>query len=139
SGRATFAVGDWTRPVAGRFDIVVSNPPYIPSAEIARLAVDVRAFDPDIALDGGNDGLDAYRLILAALDDVRWIAGAAFFAVGAGHAPHGVALAEPLGFVPRIHRDLAGIERVVELRRATASRQKMGLETGNEQATFRSP
>ena len=58
--------GDLFAPVAGRtFDLIVSNPPYIPSDDIATLAPDVRDYDPRLALDGGPDGLSAYRAIVA--------------------------------------------------------------------------
>jgi len=64
--RAGFVAGDWFEPIEGRFDIVVSNPPYIASAEIAGLSREV-SYDPLLALDGGEDGLDAYRRIAAGL------------------------------------------------------------------------
>lgn len=58
--------GSWFAPLAGRvFDVIVSNPPYIPSAVIPTLDVEVREHDPLLALDGGEDGLDAYRAIAA--------------------------------------------------------------------------
>mgnify|MGYP002684562850 CR=1 FL=1 len=78
-GRARFAVGDWLAPIQARFDLVASNPPYIPRGEIPGLAVDVRDFDPDIALDGGMDGLDAYRRIFSGLDHILAVEGMAFF------------------------------------------------------------
>jgi release factor glutamine methyltransferase len=56
---------NWFERVEGRFDLIVSNPPYIPSREIAELEPDVREHDPHLALDGGNDGLEPYRLIAA--------------------------------------------------------------------------
>jgi release factor glutamine methyltransferase len=59
--RAAFAAGDWTNPLAGRFDVILSNPPYIPLADRAGLAPDVRDYDPALALFGGVDGLDPYR------------------------------------------------------------------------------
>jgi len=59
--RAGFIACDYARALSGPFDLVVSNPPYIRSAEIAGLAVEVRDHDPLLALDGGSDGLDAYR------------------------------------------------------------------------------
>jgi release factor glutamine methyltransferase len=63
AARATFAVSDWGAAIEGRFDLIVSNPPYIPSGDIAGLAPEVRAHDPALALDGGEDGLAAYRAI----------------------------------------------------------------------------
>jgi release factor glutamine methyltransferase len=63
AARARFIGADWLEGVGGRFDLIVSNPPYIASAEIAGLAPEVAAFDPRAALDGGVDGLDAYRRI----------------------------------------------------------------------------
>ncbi len=63
--RARFAVSDWFEALAGRYDIIVSNPPYVASAEIGGLAPEVAEHDPLAALDGGLDGLDAYRRIAA--------------------------------------------------------------------------
>jgi release factor glutamine methyltransferase len=137
--RARFAVGNWLAAVGGRFDIVVSNPPYIPREEIAGLAVDVRAFDPDMALDGGADGLDAYRAIAACLQGVVNEGGTAFFEVGRDQAGVVRRIFEDLGWTTATHPDLAGIDRVVEVRRGKASRQKMGLEIVREPATFATP
>jgi release factor glutamine methyltransferase len=64
--RAVFC-GNWGESIGTRFDLVVANPPYIASADMAGLPVEVRAHDPARALDGGADGLDAYRAILADL------------------------------------------------------------------------
>src|SRR6185312_9557912 len=63
--RAAFVACDYGTALAGGYDLVVTNPPYIRTAEIATLAADVRDFDPPCALDGGPDGLDAYRAIAA--------------------------------------------------------------------------
>jgi len=68
------------------FDILISNPPYIPSGDIAGLAEDVRCYDPVLALDGGADGMDVYRQLVSRLSAVV-PAGWAFFEVGAGQAP----------------------------------------------------
>ncbi len=138
-GRAAFVVGDWAGPLSARFDLVVSNPPYIPREEIGGLAVDVRVFDPDMALDGGFDGLDAYRIILAAMDALLERDGGAFLEVGAGQAEAVSRLAESHGFATARHRDIGGIDRVVEVKRGKASRQKMGLEISSEPATVRAP
>ncbi|HUQ35701.1 MAG TPA: peptide chain release factor N(5)-glutamine methyltransferase [Aestuariivirga sp.] len=63
AGRASFVQANWFEGIAGKFDLIVSNPPYIPLGDIAGLAPDVREFDPPRALDGGPDGLEAYRRI----------------------------------------------------------------------------
>lgn len=65
-GRATFVCGDWLEAIKGRFDMIVANPPYVRSAEIDALEPEVARFEPRRALDGGADGLDAYRHIGAA-------------------------------------------------------------------------
>ncbi len=62
-GRSAFVLADWAEPFCGPFDLILSNPPYIKSEEIAGLAEDVRRYDPASALDGGADGLEAYRRI----------------------------------------------------------------------------
>ena len=63
AGRASFVQANWFEGIGGKFDLIVSNPPYIPLGDIAGLAPDVREFDPSRALDGGPDGLEAYRRI----------------------------------------------------------------------------
>ncbi|HET6379157.1 MAG TPA: peptide chain release factor N(5)-glutamine methyltransferase [Methylocella sp.] len=70
AGRGHIVCGDWTQALRGPFDVIVSNPPYIPRADIRQLAPDVRNFDPRLALDGGDDGLDAYRAIIPSLPEL---------------------------------------------------------------------
>ena len=65
SSRANFIAADWLDATAGNFDLILSNPPYIAAREIASLADEVAAYDPRLALDGGPDGLEAYRRIAA--------------------------------------------------------------------------
>ena len=65
AGRCTFVACDIAAGVPGPFDLIVSNPPYVAHGEIASLAPEVRDYDPALALDGGADGLDAYRAIAA--------------------------------------------------------------------------
>jgi release factor glutamine methyltransferase len=120
--RARFAAADWTAAISGRFDIVASNPPYIRLGEIPDLPLDVRRFDPQIALDGGADGLAAYRVILSGLDGALAPAGAAFLELGAGQARDVGEVAEALGFEAFCRKDLAGIDRVLELTRGKKPR-----------------
>nr|WP_295468251.1 peptide chain release factor N(5)-glutamine methyltransferase [Mesorhizobium sp.] len=84
SGRIAFVMSDWFAAVEGPFDLIVSNPPYIPSAEIGTLSREVRGFDPLRALDGGADGLDPYGII--ARDGAAHLApdGAIIVEIGAG-------------------------------------------------------
>ncbi len=137
--RAGFAVTDWTAGIDGRFDLVVSNPPYIKSGEISGLAVEVSRFDPDMALDGGPDGLAAFRAVVDRLGAVLAGTGAAFIEIGAGQADSVTEMAVSLGFEARRHKDLGGIDRVLELRRGKIARQKMSLEIRGEPARFRAP
>ena len=84
AARISFALADMLDGIDGPFDLVISNPPYIPSADIAGLSAEVRRYDPGGALDGGEDGLDFYRRIIAGVPRVG--AGCVIFEVGAGQA-----------------------------------------------------
>ena len=90
--RVTFARSDWLDAVEGRFDVIVSNPPYIPRGDIAGLDPDVRCHDPLRALDGGEDGLDAYRVLIPAAADKLNAGGWLAMEVGDGQAPAAAAL-----------------------------------------------
>jgi release factor glutamine methyltransferase len=116
-GRARFVTGDWAKGLAGRFDVVVANPPYIESAAIDDLPVDVRLHDPHLALDGGRDGLDAYRSILADLGRIMGPEGRAFLEIGAGQRAEIEDLGRESGFATVFRADLAGIDRVAEMGR----------------------
>lgn len=112
--RTRFAVGDWGMGLSERFDLVVSNPPYIPDAEIETLAPEVVRFDPVAALAGGPDGLDAYRAIVAQLPNLLKSNGKVIFEVGAGQSADVAALLATAGFSGiGTRRDLAGVERAV--------------------------
>jgi release factor glutamine methyltransferase len=112
--RARFAVGDWGAGLSERFDLVVSNPPYIPDAEIEALAPEVVRFDPVAALAGGPDGLNAYRTIVAQLSNLLKSNGKVIFEVGAGQSGDVSALLAMAGFSGiGTRRDLAGVERAV--------------------------
>jgi release factor glutamine methyltransferase len=84
--RAEIRVSDWAEAVEGRFDLVVSNPPYIADAVIDGLEPEVREHDPRLALSGGADGLEAYRAILAALPDVLAPGGVLALEIGSDQA-----------------------------------------------------
>lgn len=110
--RARFQEGDWTRGLSGVFDIVVSNPPYIAAAEHATLAPEVRMYDPEIALTAGDDGLAAYRALLAQVAKILAPRGQVLLEVGVGQADAVTALAAAAGLrLLARRRDLSGIER----------------------------
>ena len=112
--RAAFRVGHWLEGVASRFDVVISNPPYIASAEIPHLMPEVRAHDPLAALDGGADGLEPYRLLIPQLPNVLKPQGLAVFEVGQGQDIAVADLFRRAGFTSvATRRDLGGIERCV--------------------------
>lgn len=115
--RAVFLAGDWAEAISGRFELVVSNPPYIESGGIAGLMAEVALYEPRRALDGGADGLEAYRRILARLPELLTSGGAAVLELGVGQsaAVGGLALRHGL-HVLDVRRDLAGIERAMVLR-----------------------
>lgn len=121
--RADFHLGDWrlgdcAANFAEQFDVVVSNPPYIASDEIDALGPEVSQHEPRIALDGGPDGLDAYRAIIARLADWLKPGGAFAFEVGKGQAGAVEALVTAAGYeIGPARADLAGIPRVVNGRR----------------------
>jgi release factor glutamine methyltransferase len=113
--RARFVACDYASGLAGSFDLIVSNPPYIRSADIAGLATEVRDFDPPAALDGGHDGLDAYRALIP--QAARLLAPHGVLAVEIGQGQHEDVrgLMTAAGLVPEgpAKADLAGIRRAV--------------------------
>jgi release factor glutamine methyltransferase len=115
--RATWQVARSLEGIVGPFDVLVCNPPYIPSDIIATLDPEVRQFDPRLALDGGTDGLDVYRQLLASAGPIV-PAGIIAFEVGAGQARVVAELGRATLALrntrsPIICRDLGGIERCV--------------------------
>lgn len=112
--RAVFVQSDWFSAVQGMFDVIISNPPYIPAGEIAGLAPEVRLYDPMGALDGGADGLDPYRLIIPQLGHFLKPGGMVAFEIGKGQDSAVVAMLNQAGFDSvETRADLAGISRVV--------------------------
>ncbi|MGI9384435.1 MAG: peptide chain release factor N(5)-glutamine methyltransferase [Methyloligellaceae bacterium] len=120
-GRSRFVCADWLNGLSGRFDLIVANPPYIPSAAVERLTPEVALYEPRAALDGGLDGLDAYRSILPGMRRVLRPGGWLIFEVGEGQADAVADLMAMQGFSPdaggwQCRKDLAGIVRCVAAR-----------------------
>lgn len=116
--RCAILEGSWLDPLeeGARFDVIVSNPPYIPQAEIRNLQDEVRNFDPLRALDGGKDGLDPYKILLPKLKKHLEPGGHIFFEYGIGQTDDLARLVTDHGFeVSRVVRDLGGVERVMEI------------------------
>jgi release factor glutamine methyltransferase len=114
--RSDWWQGDWAEGLRGPFDLVVSNPPYIPTADIAGLDREVREHDPHLALDGGIDGLDCYRKILPQISQLLAPSGLAVLEIGFGQDEDVAALATASGLsVLEIRPDLGGIPRAVVL------------------------
>ncbi len=124
AGRASVVAGDWAAPLAGRFDLVLSNPPYVARPDLARLMPEVALFEPPRALDGGEDGLDAYRALLRALPGLLAPGGLAVFELGAGQAGPVAAMARAEGFGTAVRADLGGVDRALLLEK------KVGIRTG---------
>ncbi|RXH00345.1 peptide chain release factor N(5)-glutamine methyltransferase [Bradyrhizobium vignae] len=117
--RAAFVACSYAAALRGPFDLIVSNPPYIPSGEIPKLSIEVREHDPHLALDGGNDGYDAYRALIPQAAERLAPGGALIVEAGQGQAQNietlmrGAALS--LDRPPKA--DLAGIPRAVSARK----------------------
>jgi release factor glutamine methyltransferase len=116
SSRAAFIAADWLDAVSGKFDLILSNPPYIAAGEIAGLAKEVADHDPRLALDGGPDGLEAYRRIAARARDALTKDGRLLVEIGPGQEEDVAAIFACAGLNPELgegRRDLAGRPRVV--------------------------
>lgn len=123
--KASFEHRDWTNPGylqgLGQFDIVVANPPYIPTQTVATLDKTVRLYDPMAALDGGTDGLDAYRAIVASVGLALKPQARLFFEIGQGQEKDVTVLAGEAGFeLIASYPDLAGIVRCLVFKRKAA-------------------
>jgi len=115
SKRATFVACDYASGLSGPFNLIVSNPPYVRTADIDGLAVDVREYDPPAALDGGADGLDAYRALIPQAAGLLAPGAALVVEAGEGQSAQIQALMTAAGLMPVIapKADLAGIPRAV--------------------------
>ncbi len=125
--RAAFLCGSWADAIEGRFDLVLSNPPYIPSADIAGLMPEVACHEPGSALDGGADGLDAYRVLIERLPGLLTEGGTAIFELGIGQPEAVAALAVAAGFAsPALRCDLGGIARAIILKKSFGAGAQRG-------------
>lgn len=114
--RCSFVCGKWGAGLAGEFDLIVSNPPYISNQVIPNLDENVQKFDPILALDGGQDGLQAYKMIFSDLSRLFKKGGYGFFEIGFDQEKTVVRLSEESRFfVEGVYRDSAGHPRVVEI------------------------
>jgi release factor glutamine methyltransferase len=116
AGRSGFVAGNWADSLCRRFDLILSNPPYIATGELPGLMPEVAKFEPLSALNGGEDGLSAYRAIIAALPGLLRNSGIAVLELGAGQAEPVAAMAAQAGFRTEIRPDLANIGRALTLR-----------------------
>jgi release factor glutamine methyltransferase len=113
--RAVFIACHYGAALRGGFDLIVSNPPYVRSADIPGLAVEVRDHDPHAALDGGADGLDAYRVLILQAADLLSPGGALIVEAGQGQSGPIAGLMTTAGLITHeaAKTDLAGIPRAV--------------------------
>ena len=121
SSRANFIAADWLDATAGNFDLILSNPPYIAAREIASLADEVAAYDPRLALDGGPDGLEAYRGIAARAPHVLAEDGRLLVEIGPAQSEAVAEIFAAAGLrrdeAGGVRLDLAGRPRVLVARR----------------------
>ena len=119
AGRTAFVACSYAAALSGPFDLIVSNPPYIPSAEIPKLSIEVRDHDPHLALDGGNDGYDAYRALIPQASERLAPGGALIVEAGQGQARNIETLmtAAALSVDRPPKADLAGIPRAISARK----------------------
>lgn len=117
--RAAFVACSYAAALHGPFDLIVSNPPYIPAGEIPKLSIEVREHDPHLALDGGNDGYDAYRALIPQAAERLAPGGALIVEAGQGQAGDIATLmaAAALSVDRPPKADLAGILRAVSARK----------------------
>ncbi|PCJ74744.1 MAG: protein-(glutamine-N5) methyltransferase, release factor-specific [Rhodobacteraceae bacterium] len=118
SDRVNLIVSNWFDAVAGQFDLIVSNPPYIAAAEMAELSPDVRNWEPFLALTPGGDGLETYRIIAPMLNEFLADDGLALFEIGHTQGTDVVEIFKTAGFANvTVSQDLGGKDRVVAVKK----------------------
>ncbi len=119
SNRTQFLIGSWTDPLPpdSKFDLIVSNPPYIPTKDIRNLQVEVQNHDPILALDGGEDGLLPYKYLCSNLKKYLETDGVVLFEFGAGQGEDIIRIVKDAGAtLIRMVTDLGGHKRVIKFR-----------------------
>jgi len=115
TSRLDFRCGSWFKAVTGRFDLIISNPPYITAEAMQSLSPEVANFDPYLALSGGSDGLEAYRKIIKGAPNHLVTGGYIVFEIGYDQGVSVSALLTAAGFNEvSAHKDLAGHDRMVK-------------------------
>jgi release factor glutamine methyltransferase len=115
ANRSVFAAGDWAEALDARFDLVLCNPPYIPTSELSGLMPDVALYEPRTALDGGADGLAAYRGLVPNLRGLLSSDGIAVLELGVGQLAPVTRMAAEAGLRSGSRNDLLGIARALVL------------------------
>jgi release factor glutamine methyltransferase len=120
--RARFLAGDWASAVAGRFDVIVANPPYVPDGEVPGLEPEVARWDPQLALAGGRDGLDAIRSLATVLPGLIDNQGIIAVELGAGQDGAATTIFTAAGLeIVAAPQDLLGIVRCLLMRLAKST------------------
>lgn len=118
SDRTRFVAGNWGGALSGQFDLIVSNPPYIPTSEIATLQPEVAVYEPRLALDGGGRGLDAFRALAGDIARLLAPGGAAILEFGLGQGDSVGAIMSGAGLaIGGFWKDIAGHRRCVMCRK----------------------
>jgi len=116
AGRARFVCANWGEGLSGDCDVILANPPYITSVELGRLMPEIACYEPRLALDGGADGLLAYRELAPEIARLLAPDGIAVVEVGAGRAADVTAILAEAGLALRVVRhDLSGVDRCIVL------------------------
>ena len=115
--RIEFLEGDWFAPVSGAFDLVVSNPPYVATSDLATLSREVRGHEPRVALDGGIDGLERIAALVGGVREHLAPNGVFLLEIGYGQAERVIDLLRNEGLTETtVEKDVAGVERFVMAR-----------------------
>jgi release factor glutamine methyltransferase len=117
--RARFLCADWAAPIRDRFDLLLCNPPYVKTGDIATLMPEVSSHEPRHALDGGTDGLAAYRRLIPIMPRLLTRGGVAIFELGQGQGAAVAEMAARNNLALALRHDLGGIARALVLRNGT--------------------